>query len=88
MVATMALAVDTFIVREERREEEKGGSLWGLAVIVSPLMYAGTGVALAGTDVVAMPCTATGLKVDDRANGRVLGISERERGEGRAGKAG
>ena len=55
VVATMALAIDAFTVREERREEEKGGALWGLTVAMSPLMSASTGVALAGVDTVAVP---------------------------------
>jgi hypothetical protein len=39
--------VDELIVREEREEEEKGGTPWGPVVVVSSLTSAGIGVALA-----------------------------------------
>ena len=42
-------------------------------------MPAGTGVALAGTDVVAVPCTATSSEVDDGADEQGPSITRRER---------
>ena len=50
--------------------------------IVSPLMFVGTEVALAGVDARAAPRTAVGSEVDDEADERGLGISGRKRGEG------
>ena len=41
----------------------------------SPLMPAGTGVALEGIDTMAMPRTAADSEVDDGADGRGLSVS-------------
>ena len=52
-----------------------------------PLTSAGTGVALAGVDTVAVPRTAASREEDDEVNRRGPSVSGREGGEGGAGEA-